>query len=84
MVITFNVWKKANIVPCVSHGVPFLTFLGGMWLPCNLPLGFEKDWAEVGKEGKDAAAVLGAQGASDVGQAQPWYEPESGPPWPRT
>lgn len=69
MVITCSVWKKANIVPCVSHGVPLLTFLEGMWLPRNLPMGVEKDWAEVEKDGKDAAAILGAQGASEVGQA---------------
>lgn len=52
VVITGSVWKRANIVPHVSHGVSLLTFLGGMWLPLNLPLGCEKDWAEVGKEGR--------------------------------
>lgn len=43
VVITGSIWKRANIVPHVSHGVPLLTFLGGMWLPLNLPLGCEKD-----------------------------------------
>lgn len=77
MVITCSVWKKTDIVPCVSQGVLLLTLLGGMWLPRNLPPGIEKDWAEVGKDGKGAAAILGAQGASEVGRTQPWHKPES-------
>lgn len=41
VVITRDIWKRANTVPCASHGdFSLLTLLGGRWLPLHLP------WAE--------------------------------------
>lgn len=79
VVMTCGTWKRASVFPGASHrdSPPPPTFLGGMWLLFNLPLGCEQDWAEVGKNSRGVAATSGAPRASEAGKAQPRHKPES-------
>lgn len=68
VVITCDIWKRANIVPCASHGdSSLLTLLGGRWLPLHLA------WAEsrTGQRRERTAHVWLPMGSSGASEAQP-------------
>lgn len=61
VVITCDIWKRANIVPCAHRDFSLLTLRGGIWLPLHLP-GLRAALGRGRKEQPVCGCLQGARG----------------------